>query len=210
MIAVNISRYYLLVCIGVFFSASQAQVDTVHRWHIGAGAAFPAAPDQFYDYWHTGFQTSCGVELPSSMRFIQFISAEIGYFGFDQKRFLKKIGIENSKTSVGGSATYIFSLAYFVRYPFIEYRRFRPTFFAGLGCADIFRSSATIEYPNAPTTQGGTNSIVLTIPLGGSIAVYEWGNKALEVSLTYTIGLSKKQTINSNYSCVKIEYIFSR
>ncbi len=202
--------YCIILCIGICIQTTRAQIDTLKRWHVGAGAAFPAAPDPFFDYWNAGFQATGGIELPSSTRFIQFISAEIGYFGFNQQRFLKRIGLENSETSISGSATYTFSLSYIIRYPFIEYRKFRPTFFAGIGCADIFRSKATIDYPNAPTTQGSANSIVVTVPFGASVAVFERNNKAIEVALMYTMGLSKNQNINSDFTSLRIEYIFSR
>ena len=202
--------YFLIVFISILSRCSFAQSSEAVRWHVAAGVAFPAGPDQFYYYWKQGFQVMGGAEFPTQMRFIQFISAELNYFAFDQQRFLKRIGIENSNTSISGAATYVLSLEYLIRYPFTEYQSFRPTFFVGLGCSDIFRSSATIEYPNYSVTQGSNNSIVATVPFGASVIVHESGNKTVEVTFTYIIGLSQKQNINSNFTSAKIDYLFSQ
>ena len=80
---------------------------------------------------------------------------------------------------------------------------FRPTFFAGVGCAEIYRSSATVQYPNDNVNAGSYNAVIATIPIGGSIMVYDGGDKAVEVNFTYTFGIPKKDQVNSNFTCFK-------
>ena len=200
----------VIALVVIFCQQGRAQAGDVNRWHLAAGLTFPASPDQFYDYWKQGFQISGGAEFSSQTRFIQFITAEVNYFAFDEQRFLKRIGIENSNTPISGAGTYIFGLTYLIRYPFIEYQSYRPTFFAGLGVTDILRSTATIDYLNDPITQGSYNSIVATVPFGISIRVLENGDNAVELNFTYSIAFPKKDDINSNFTCLKIDYIFSQ
>ena len=203
-------RHIFLMLIGLSYQLSFAQLGDVQRCHLSAGLTFPVSPDQFYDYWKLGFQVMGGAELPGQSRYIQFITAEVNYFAFDQQRFLKRTGIENSNTPISGAGTYIFGLAYLIRYPFIEYQTYRPTFFAGLGVTDILRSTATIDYLNDPITQGSYNSIVATVPFGISIRVFENGDNAVELNFTYSIAFPKKDDVNSNFTCLKIDYIFSQ
>jgi hypothetical protein len=205
----SLHKYILFIFIGVSFQQTFAQVGHVERWHLGAGVTFAASPDEFYDYWKQGFQVVGGAEFSSQTRYFQFITAEIDYFAFDKQRFLQRIGLENSNIPISGAGTYIFALSYLIRYPFIEYQSYRPTFFAGVGCEDIFRSTANIEYPNFPVTQESYNSIVATVPLGGSIMVFQSGDKAIELNFTYTFGFPKHQKINSNFTCLKFDYSFS-
>jgi hypothetical protein len=150
-----------------------------------------------------------GAEFSSQTRFLQLITAEVNYFPFDQERFLKRLGIDNGRTTISGSAAYFLSLTYLIKYPFTEYSSFQPAFFAGLGCASSIRSSATIEYPNYPVSQETKSSVVAIVPFGVSIRVYERQRHVVEVNFTYTIGLSKSQTVNSNYSCLKLDYSFA-
>jgi len=199
----------VIALVVIFCQQGRAQAGDVNRWHLAAGLTFPASPDQFYDYWKQGFQISGGAEFSSQTRFIQFITAEADYFAFDQDRFLARIGLEHTNTPVSGAGTYVFGLAYLIRYPFVEYASFRPTFFAGVGCADVYRSSATVDYPNDLVNQDGYNGFNATIPIGASIEVFESGDKAVEVNFTYTFGIPKSDRVNSNFSCLKIDYSFA-
>jgi len=202
--------YFFLLLIGIGYQKNLAQLDSVQRWHVSAGITLPSSPDQFYDYWKQGFQIMGGVELPGQSRYIQYITAEVNYFAFDQQRFLQRIGLANSNIPTSGAATFSFAFAYLVRYTFIEYQTFRPTFFAGIGCEDIYRSSATIDYPNYTVSQEGQNSITATIPFGAAIMLFERKDKAIEVNFTYSLGFPKKENINSSFSCFKIDYLFSQ
>jgi hypothetical protein len=202
-------RYLLFFLIGVSFQYSEAQETTINRWHVAGGMTIPSSPAQFYDYWKNGFQVMGGAELSSESRYIQFITAEINYFPFDQSRFLKRLGIENSGSSVNGAGTFIFSAAYFIRYSFIEYQSFRPTFFAGVSLSDIYRSSATMEYPNFPVTESSDNSFAVGIPFGFSFMVYQRGDNEIEVNYTYSLGILKNANANSTFTCLKIDYSFS-
>jgi hypothetical protein len=201
--------FLLIVLVVIIYQQGSAQVGEVNRWHLAAGLTFPASPDQFYDYWKQGFQIAGGAEFSGQTRFIQLLTAEIDYFAFDQDRFLTRIGLGHTNTPVSGAGTYVFSLAYLIRYPFIEYTSFRPTFFAGVGCANIYRSSATVDYLNYPVNQGSYNAFIATIPIGASIEVFESGDKAVEVNFTYSFGIPKNDRVNSNFSCLKIDYSFA-
>jgi hypothetical protein len=200
--------YAILILISLTFQQSPAQLGDVQRWHLSAGLTFPSSPDQFYDYWKQGFQIMGGAELPGQSRYIQYITAEVNYFAFDQQRFLQRIGLENTNTPMSGAGTYSFAFAYLIRYPFIEYQTFRPTIFAGVGFSDIYRSSATIGYPNYTVSQDSYNSVVATIPIGASIMVFESGDKGIEVNFTYSFGIPKNDKVNSNFSCFKVDYSF--
>jgi hypothetical protein len=200
---------FLFLFIVVCFQLSMAQMGEVERWHLGGGVVFPTAPDQFYDYWKQGYQVIGGAEFSSSTRFIQIITAEFNYFPFDQERFLKRLGISNGSITINGSTTLMFSFEYLFKYPFIEYRSYQPSVFAGLGCLDILRTSTSVEYPYYPVSQESKNSIVAIIPFGASIKVFQREGKEIEVTFTYTIGLSKNQNINSNYTSLKLDYSFA-
>jgi hypothetical protein len=205
-------RYFIMLCLLVclMVQLSLAQYEDITRWHISAGVVVPTAPEQFYDYWKGGFQVMGGFELTGRPEFFQMVTAEANYIVFDQQRFFKRLGIENTNSSVSGAATYIFSVSYLFKYSFVEYKSFRPSFFAGIGCSDIFRSSAHIQYSSFPVTQAGKNSIVASVPLGASIVVFQRENNIVELNFTYTIGLSKSQIVNSNYACLKLDYSFSK
>lgn len=180
----------------------------VERWHLAGGLVFPAAPDQFYDYWKQGYQIVGGVEFSSQSRFVQVISAEVDYFPFDQSRFLKRLGITTGQTNIRGSNAINLSLSYLIKYPFTEYEHFQPAIFAGIGCLSCLRTSASLQYTDYSVLQGSSNSVVASIPFGLSVRLLEGAASALDVNFAYTYGLTKRQTINSNYTSVRLDYSF--
>lgn len=195
-----LSSFVIVLC--QFASAQEGFID---RWHVGGGLAFPSAPDQFYDYWKQGYQLFGAVELSGESKFVQVISFELSYFPFDAGRFLKRSGVDPASTTVSGSKGIIVSAAYLIKYTFTDYPEFQPAFFAGLGGASSFRTSATIEYVRYKGTQESTNSVIPVIPFGATVKLYEGESNIVEVSLSHTLGLSKKQTTNSNYTSLRLD-----
>ncbi len=70
---------------------ADAQGTSFKQAFISAGAAFPAAPDQFYDYWKTGWSLAGGLEYALAPQLRLDISGTYSRFGFDEGRFFKRL-----------------------------------------------------------------------------------------------------------------------
>ncbi len=195
----------ILVLAVALAGTSIAGTPMVVRWHVGGGVVFPSGPDQFYDYWKTGYQVGAGIELFLSSRFHHVITLEGGYFPFDKERFLKRLGLEDGNTSVDGASTFVIDMTFVAKYIFTEYDNLQPAVFAGLGVAGQNQLSATVNYSGYVVTSDAKSSLFLSFPLGASVMLYHHDPNALDLMLCYTIGVANYP----NYAGLRLDYSFS-
>ena len=195
-------KFFVIVCL--LFTSLHSQIRMPDKVYAGVGAAVPANPDYFYDYWKTGYGVQFIGTYVSQNTFDPMITAEGYWFGFDDRRYFQRFNADPSQSTFEGGNAVVISVSGTERYRIPGYETSVPYFFAGIGLTFSDIGKATMTYPFSSVTKGSQPSVGAVIPLGVCIETKYKNSTDIIITLKYSYGIPTSKTILSGFTSLSL------
>jgi len=196
-----------LICmiIGVLAMPVFAQSGTI--FSINLGACMPYAPEEFTDYWKTGFNIGCGIGAPQSNN-VTFIGA-INYtsFSLNDDKLLGDNSLNGYGYNIdGGAASTLTTFADF-KFSFTsDGSKAAPYLLCGVGIFRLAFSDATISYQGQYARLDGDSETKLGIEIGTGLDIDIDTRTSLSLGAKYVIGFTEDE--DTQYFPLQIGLIY--
>jgi hypothetical protein len=187
----------LILC---FCGIAAAQSVTGPRLKVEAGVSVPQAPDQFYDYWSSGVHVSVTSLVRTVQEYTWFVSLEYNRFAFDDDRFLQRMNMSGSSTTVTGAVTTNSQLTGGLYYFLRPYEQVTPFFLGGAAAAFYHMSAATVQYPYLQQSQGSEFKFYLALQYGTGLSYPLTETADVVVTMKRTFGVKRDKTVNTDFT----------
>lgn len=183
-----------------FSGIVSAQSVTGPRLKVEAGLSVPQSPDQFYDYWSNGLHVSVTSLFRTVQEYTWFVSMEYNRFAFNDERFLKRMNMSGSGTTVTGAVTTNSQLTGGLYYFFLPYEQVMPFVLGGASVAFFHMSESTVQYPYQQQSQGSEFKFYLALQYGTGVSYPLTGTTDVVVTMKRTFGLKRDKTVNTDFT----------
>jgi opacity protein-like surface antigen len=182
----------LLIFAQTTFAQGQAKKPS---FFVNAGFSIPSAPDEFSDYWKTGFNIGGGIghSLTPNVQFQGIV--EYNSFGFDGDKLLEDYGYGGTGISVsGGTASIVTASANLKTLLSAGKSSSTPYFIGSLSFFRLSTSDATVSYMGMSETVDGDSETAAGVAFGAGINIEMNPNMNLFIEGKYGVGFTENES----------------
>jgi opacity protein-like surface antigen len=161
---------------------------------INTGFSIPTAPDEFSDYWKTGFNIGGGIGFPI-IRNLRFqVDLEYNSFAFDEDTFIDDLSYGGTGISISGGTASILTAAVNLKalIPTGSYSK-TPYLIGGVSFFALSISDGTVRYEQYTRTIGGDSDPAIGLSLGAGISFVMNPNMNIFIEARYGIGFTEDE-----------------
>lgn len=185
-------------------SVSIGQPEDNDKYYLCAGAAFPSAPQAFYDFWNLGFVVGGGYLTPVASSTELFLSMDFSRFSLNKTRFFKGLELQQTGNTIsGGEISLITTSAQAKHTPKNqEYLIFH--FLGGIGFSFSSTGEANATFSGQPVHQDSHSSFWGFISLGGGLQFALPSGSSLNVDGRIQFPFISSQKANATNSSIRV------
>jgi opacity protein-like surface antigen len=161
---------------------------------INTGFSIPSAPNEFSDYWKTGFNIGGGIGFPI-IRNLRFqVDLEYNSFAFDEDTFIDDLSYGGTGISISGGTASILTAAVNLKalIPTGSYSK-TPYLIGGVSFFALSISDGTVRYEQYTRTIGGDSDPAIGLSLGAGISFVMNPNMNIFIEARYGIGFTEDE-----------------
>jgi opacity protein-like surface antigen len=167
--------FVVILCISGF-----AQTARNIEIYLNSGVSIPSAPEEFTEYWSTGFNAGGGVGYKFSNMVIGVAYFDYNSFTFDEDEFLQDIGAGGTGAQIEGGAASLISFQGNVKLYLVQnIRSVFPYLRAGFGFMNLSTDDVSVFFAGVRNSYEGDSESAFAVNFGAG----------LDVSLSPTIKL---------------------
>lgn len=199
---------YISIIAVMVFCKLDAQFSIPQKIYLQGGFSFPYAPQQFFDYWKDGYGVEVSGIYDYEKPFDYTFSIGYSFFQIDRGRILKKLKLGDESIAIQGAESHIINMYWMGRYLVPGYETIMIYGLLGGGFSYSMTASSSVDYVYHSVKKDASSHGTLIFPIGFSIEKEIKGNNWI-FEFKQFISPTKAQTINTDYTAVRVGLAFS-
>jgi len=163
--------------------------------YLNSGISFPSNPDEFADYWSTGFNFGGGAGYSVDPNLTLVAYFDYNDFNFDDERFLEDYGFTGYGISITGGEASSITLSGNLKVTLLPSPEpVRPYLLGGVGWTRISIGDVTIYGPGGSVTVEGESETAFSVLLGAGIDFTLTEGMDLFIQGGYSIAFTEEES----------------
>lgn len=188
-------------------SVSIAQPEGSDKYYLGAGAAFPSAPQFFYDYWDLGFVLGAGYLTTVAPSTELLLSMDFSRFSLNKNRFFKGIELDQTGNSIAGGAISLITTSAQAKHTPKNQEYVIFHFLGGLGFSFSSIAESNATFSGQPVHQDSQSSFWGFLSLGGGLEFALRNGSILSIDGRAQFPFISSRKANATNSSIRIGII---
>lgn len=165
------------------------------EFYCNSGISFPAAPDEFTDYWRMGFNFGGGIGYSVTPNLTLIGYFDFNGFRFDDDKFLRDYGFSGYGISISGGEASIITFSGNLKAT-LQTRpsQVRPYFCGGIGLFKLSIGDVTVYGPGGSATAEGDSETAFSVLFGAGIDFAIGERMDLFIEGRYVIGFTEDES----------------
>ncbi len=162
-------------------------------FYLGGGIANPMSPDEFADYYKTGYTFGAGIGIPlgQSGKLSAVGTVDYNRFSINKNRIFSDIGISGAGIAVSGGTATVLSISGNGKLKLGSESKAIPYLIAGVGFFRFSASDATVTGNGLSVTVTGETENKLGIGAGAGVDISLNEKMAMFIEARYNVGFTK-------------------